>query len=210
MNRRLCLIIIILVVVPVDLFASGVSHRSGIKGRSHIYAASQDTRSRMKMPARLPSGDMRSRMKMPARLPPGDMRSRMKMPARLPSDSRRPVKPVHPIYPGNKPCKPGYRPCRPVNWWPVGTTTVESKPQPIIIVNHPQTAAPPPPRPEPQKTWVPPVMSTRTEPGYWDYGVKKKWMGDHWRYEQDFEKPTWVPESEVQYVKQEGYWKIAD
>jgi len=78
--------------------------------------------------------------------------------------------------------------------------------QPIIIVYNPPPVAPAPP-PTPQRIWVPPVLDTRSEPGYWDYGVKKVWMGDHWRYEQDHEKRVWVPASQVKYIKQEGYWK---
>ena len=53
-------------------------------------------------------------------------------------------------------------------------------------------------------------MDVRTEPGYWDYGVKKMWMGDHWRYEQDVTQKKWVPASQVEYVKQAGYWKVAE
>jgi len=96
---------------------------------------------------------------------------------------------------------------RPRYVWPATTTVVKEVPT-IVIVNPPPPAEPPPP--EPQKTWVPPVMGVRTEPGYWDYGVKKKWMGDHWRYEQDVTRKTWVPEAQVEYVKQAGYWKVAE
>jgi hypothetical protein len=35
-------------------------------------------------------------------------------------------------------------------------------------------------------------------------------MGDHWRYEQDHEERVWVPEAQVNVVKQEGYWKTLD
>jgi hypothetical protein len=35
-------------------------------------------------------------------------------------------------------------------------------------------------------------------------------MGDHWRYEQDFEERKWVPETQVTVVEQEGYWKIVE
>ena len=194
MNRLLSLVIMVVLAAPAHLLADPANHGSRIHKRSHISAASQDMRSRLKMPARLPSGDMRSRLKMPARLP---------------ADGKHPGKPVHPIHPGGKPCRPGYKPCPPGYWWPAGTTVVR-EPQPIVIVNHPPPPAPAPPPLEPPKVWVPPVMGTRTEPGYWDYGVKKRWMGDHWRFEQDLDTPTWVPASDVQYVKQEGYWKVAD
>jgi hypothetical protein len=81
--------------------------------------------------------------------------------------------------------------------------------QPIIIVTQPPPQEPPP-APEPEKVWVPPVMGTRTEPGYRDYGIRKSWMGDHWRFEQNFDQPIWVPEKQVEVVKQEGYWKIVE
>ena len=119
--------------------------------------------------------------------------------------SRHPVKPVHPIHPGDKPHKPGYRP--PGYWWPA-TRTVVRETETIVIVTTPAPTEPPPP--QPQEIWVPPVMGTRAEPGYWDYGVKKIWMGDYWRYEQDLDAKVWVPESEVQYVKQAGYWTVAE
>ena len=118
----------------------------------------------------------------------------------------RPGKPGHPIYPGYRPPWPGQGPLP--SPWPA-TTTIVREVQPVIIVNTPPAADPPAP-PEPQKVWVPPVMDTRVEPGYWDYGIRKVWMGDHWRYEQDFDRPTWVPEREVRYVRQEGYWSIVE
>ena len=135
-----------------------------------------------------------------------DLRNRLKRPFRLPVHPGYPGKPVHPIYPGYKPGRPGHG--RPAYWWPASTTVVRET-QPIIIVNNPPPAAPAP-LPEPEKVWVPPVMGTRTEPGYWDYGIKKLWMGDHWRYEQDHEERVWVPEAQVKIVKQEGYWKTVD
>lgn len=135
-----------------------------------------------------------------------EMRARLKMPMRMPVVPGSPGKPVHPIYPGDKPGKPGHG--HPRYWWPASTTTVRET-QPVIIVNNPPPAAPAA-LPEPQKAWVPPLIDTRTEPGHWDYGIRKKWMGDHWRYEQDFEDRKWVPESQVEYVKQEGYWKFVE
>jgi len=128
--------------------------------------------------------------------------------------SRFPSKPEHrpePARPGFKPPhhhKPG-RPIhiRPRYGWPTTTTVVKEVPT-IVIVNPPPPADPPPPKP--REIWVPPVMGVRTEPGYWDYGVKKKWMGDHWRYEQDVTQKTWVPAAQVEYVKQAGYWKLAE
>jgi hypothetical protein len=140
-----------------------------------------------------------------------EIRARMKMPIRISMDKRHAGKPVHPIYPGNKPGRPGHgRPEKhpPRYWWPA-TTTVVREVQPVIIVNNPppEASATPPP---PEKVWVPPVMGTRTKPGYWDHGIKKVWMGDHWRYEQDFEERKWVPETQVTVVEQEGYWKIVE
>jgi hypothetical protein len=140
-----------------------------------------------------------------------DMRIRLKMPFRFQGDKGSPGKPVHPVYPGYKPGKPGHgHPGRnhPRYGWSSGTTVVREV-QPIIIVNHPAPQTPAAP-PEPEKIWVPPVMGTRTEPGYWDHGIKKRWMGDHWRYEQDFETRKWVPESQVAIVEQEGFWKIVE
>ena len=135
---------------------------------------------------------------------PSNRLRRHRFPSRLPYHPKHPVKPVHPICPGKKPDKPGYH--RPIYWWPT-TRTVVRETETIIIVSPPPPAESPAPS-EPQKEWVPPVMDTRTEPGYWDYGVKKKWMGDHWRYEQDVENKIWVPASQVTYVKQAGYWKV--
>jgi len=130
-------------------------------------------------------------------------------------DDRRPVGRVLDTIPprdppGQQRDKPRHRPGhgRPITVWP-GSTTVVREIQPIVIITPPSPQEPPP-APEPEKVWVPPVMDTRTEPGYWDYGIRKVWMGDHWRYEQDFDQPTWVPEKQVDVVKQEGYWKIVE
>lgn len=131
---------------------------------------------------------------------------RVKNAHRFPVIPGLPGKPVHPIHPGDKPDYPGHR--WPGYWWPA-TSTVVRETETIVIVQTPPQEAPQP-APEPEKVWVPPVMDTRTEPGYWDYGVKKMWMGDHWRFEQDFDEKTWVPESQVTYVKQAGYWKAAE
>jgi hypothetical protein len=140
-----------------------------------------------------------------------EIRARMKMPIRTSMDNRHGGKPVQPIYPGDKPGRPGHG--RPENdlpryWWPAATTVVREV-QPVIIVNNPPPEAPATPFPA-EKVWVPPVMGTRTEPGYWDHGIKKVWMGDHWRYEQDFEERKWVPETQVTVVEQEGYWKFVE
>ena len=140
-----------------------------------------------------------------------EIRARMKMPIRISMDNRHAGKPVRPVYPGNKPGSPGYgHPVkhRPRYGWPTGTTVVREV-QSVIIVNNPPPEAPAAP-PQPEKVWVPPVMGTRTEPGYWDHGIRKVWMGDHWRYEQDFEDRKWVPESQVAIVEQQGYWKIVE
>lgn len=163
-------------------------------------------RAGLRLQARAMSRDIHRQMRSPKLLPSRGGLGRHRLPSQLPVYPGSTGKPVHPIYPGHKPCKPGHD--RPRYWWPV-STTVTQEPPTIIIVNAPPAAEPPVP-PEPEKIWVPPVMDTRTEPGYWDYGVKKIWMGDHWRYEQDFEEKTWRPESEVQYVKQAGYWTSAE
>lgn len=98
---------------------------------------------------------------------------------------------------------------RPFMTWPAQTTTVVREFQPIVIVA-PPVHQEPPPTPKPQKIWIPPVMGTRTEPGYWDYGIRKVWMGDHWRFEQDNDQREWVPDRQVEVVKQEGYWKSVE
>ena len=118
-------------------------------------------------------------------------------------------KPVHPIHPGHKPGKPHRPPFhgRPHYWWPTTTTVVKEVPT-VIIVQPPPPDLPKPPKPK--EVWVPPVLGLRTEPGYWDYGVRKVWMGDHWRFEQDVTSKTWVPESQVRYIKQAGYWEVAE
>lgn len=189
--QKIVLVTLLLIFAgPQDLFADrshhGTHHRFGI--RSNTQPPSPDIRSRFNRSARRPSHDKRSRFRQPSRrsLHPGS-----------------PGKPGHPIYPGYKPGRPGHG--RPGYWWPASTTVVREI-QPIIIVNNPPPVVPALP-PEPEEVWVPPVMDTRTEPGYWDYGVKKVWMVDHWRYEQDHEERIWVPASQVRYVKQEGYWK---
>jgi len=190
MKRILIFTLLFLLAGPQHLFADrtyhGMNHRIG--ARLHAHPQPQHMRNGFKRPARRASRDMRSRFKRPARLPvhPGS-----------------PGKPVHPIYPGYKPGRPGHG--HPGYWWPTSTTVVRET-QPIIIVVNPPPVVPAPP-PQPEEVWVPPVMDTRTEPGYWDYGVKKVWMGNHWRYEQNHEERIWVPASEVRYVKQEGYWK---
>lgn len=189
MKQLLLITFLLLLVRPTELLADGNPHQSGVQSPTHTT-----------------SPDMRSRLKLPARLPSQDMRSRLKLPARLPTHPGSPGKPVHPIYPGDKPGRPGHG--RPGYWWPAGRTVVQEI-QPVIIVNNPPPAEPAP-APELEKMWVPPVMDTRTEPGYWDYGIRKVWMGDHWRFEQDFTDKTWVTESQVEYVKQEGYWKIVE
>ena len=189
MKRMLWITILFLFAAPADLFAdrshNARHHRSSI--RSTMQPQSQDWQKRLKRSVRPPSKYMRSRSRLPTRLPfhPGS-----------------PGKPAHPIYPGYKPGRPGHG--HPGYGWPASTTVVREI-QPIIIVPPPPVTPAPPP--EPEEIWVPPVMDTRTEPGYWDYGVKKEWMGDHWRYEQDHEERIWVPASQVRYVKQEGYWK---
>lgn len=121
-------------------------------------------------------------------------------PHHLPQRSTFSDGPTHPVR------HPHYRP---KYRWPGGPPTVVREIQPIVILTPAPSQEPPPP-PEPQKVWVPPVMGTRTEPGYWDYGIRKVWMGDHWRYEQDVDQPIWVPERQVEVVKQEGYWKIVE
>lgn len=103
---------------------------------------------------------------------------------------------------GRRPYRPGHG--RPPWVWPAASTVVRET-RTIVIVAPPVEAPTPPP--EPQYVWIPPVMETRTEPGYWDYGVKKIWMGDHWRFEQNVREKTWVPPAQVTVVKQAGYWQ---
>jgi len=189
MVRILLVTLLLFFAGPQDLFADrsiyATQHRIGIRSYPP------------------PSSQAHSRFKRSARHPSRDLRNRFRPPTRLRLHPGSPGKPVHPIYPGYKPGKPGRG--RPGYGWPASTTVVREF-QPIIIVNNPPPLVPAP-APEPEEVWVPPVMDTRTEPGYWDYGVKKVWMGDHWRYEQDHEERIWVPASQVRYVKQEGYWK---
>jgi hypothetical protein len=176
-----------------DLWAGGIhagwNHRSGI--RSSIHPPVREACSRPGRPIRWSSRTIRHRVTAPARRQPhpsfsaghGRLTRRREEHHRI--DRRH----------------PGY-------WWPAGTIPVREV-QPIVIVNI-SPPPEPPPVPEPQKVWVPPVIGTRTEAGYWDYEIKRVWRGDHWLYEQDFEKPRWVPPSQVEYVEQEGYWKIVE
>lgn len=170
------------------------------------------------LPISVPAGQERDRNPPPLGSGPPiypmspEMRSRLKMPIRLPQtpapsqrDHHRPGPPDH---------RHGYGAWGTV--WPA-TGTVVREVQPIIIVNQPPASPPEPaptatpaPAPEPDKVWVPPVTETRTVPGYWDYAIKKTWMGDYWRFEQDFGDKTWVPESQVTVVTQEGYWKTVE
>jgi len=118
------------------------------------------------------------------------------------------VKPGHrPGHPVNKPCIRQRR--RPMVWYPVAHTTVVREQSPVAVVRQPPVPEPARP-PEPRKIWVPPVMDTRTVPGFWDYEITKTWMGDHWRFDQNLKEKKWVPEAVVQYVKQEGYWAFAE
>jgi hypothetical protein len=142
----------------------------------------------------------------PPRDPPEQERDNGDRPHRSPKRPNSPRIP-HPIHSRERPHPPGAR-GRPLTVWPGGTTVVREI-QPIIIIAPPSPEEPPP-APEPGRIWVPPVMETQTEPGYWDYGIRKVWMGDHWRYEQDFDRPVWVPEKQVEVVRQEGYWKTAE
>lgn len=153
------------------------------------------------------SGHVHGRIGVPPRPHWKNGIARPLLPPRLPDKPghrRQPAKPGFKPPHHGKPKPPMYVPPR--YWWPATTTVVKEVPT-IVIVNPPPPATPPP---EPEKIWVPPVMGIRTEPGYWDYGVKKQWMGDHWRYEQDVTQKTWVPASQVEYVKQAGYWKLVE
>ena len=190
MQRIVLFSLVFVLAGPASLLADRLHSGADISIRAQARSMSRNIHGRIGSP-----------MQMPARV----RIDRHHIPHRLPVHPGVPGKPVHPIYPGHKPGRPPIHD-RPRYWWPV-TNTVVQEPPTIIIVNTPPAAEPPAP-PEPEKVWVPPVMDTRTEPGYWDYGVKKVWMGDHWRYEQDVEDKTWVPESQVQYVKQEGYWEF--
>ena len=91
----------------------------------------------------------------------------------------------------------------------VTTTTVVNEITPVIVVEQkaPEPAAT---KPEIEREWVPPEVETVTEPGYWDYTIKRTWMGDHWRYEQDLTQKTWVPPTTAEVVKREGYWRIVE
>ena len=145
-------------------------------------------------------------------------RTGIRRPALVPGIGGRVTKPINADVrstlagkPGHRPGHPRKRPCkrkryRPIGWYPVTTTMVRESP-PVVVVKQPTEPVRPP---APQKVWVPPVMATRTEPGFWDYGVKKTWMGDHWRFEQNLKEKKWVPEAVVEYVKQEGYWAFAE
>ena len=156
----------------------------------------------------IPVSDVTGRLT-PAQPHAPQIRSRLKMPIKLPVDEWDPGRQVRKRHRGHKPMKSTHdRHDRHRYRWST-TTTIVREIQPIVILNNPPPAEPIP-APEPQKVWVPPIMDTRTEPGYWDYGIKKVWMGDHWRYEQNVEERIWVPESQVAYVKQEGYWKFIE
>ena len=187
-----------ILLVTLLLFFAGPPGLSADRGRyatDHRFGTGAYTQPR--------SQDMPNRFKRSVRRPSRDLRSRFRPPSRRPMKPGSFSKPVHPIYPSAKPGRPGHG--RPGYWWPAGTTVVREV-QPIIIMTNPPAVAPAPP-PDPEEVWVPPVVDTRTQPGYWDYGVKKMWMGDHWRYEQDHEQRIWVPAAQVKYVRQEGYWK---
>lgn len=125
-----------------------------------------------------------------------EMRRRLNLPVRLPieRDAHHHHRKILPL--------PDYR-----YPYPASQTTVVKELQPIIVVT-PAPPEKPPASPEIQYVWVPPVTEMRTEPGHWDYGIKKEWMGDHWRYSQDLAEKTWIPETRVEAVKQPGYWNI--
>jgi len=93
----------------------------------------------------------------------------------------------------------------------VSTTTIVNEVRPIVVVAPPAAAAQTaPPEPEAVREWVPPVVETVTQPGYWDFAIKRTWMGDHWRYEQDRAEKIWVPATQVQVVTQAGYWRTVE
>ena len=182
MNKLAVLSVLILITIPSDLLAFR-DHRSTNNPRPGL---------------------------MPTQARISQTGSRLRMPIKLPVDEWDPGRQVRKIHRGHKPiASDPKRHGRHRYRWPPATTVVREV-QPIIVVNNPPPALAASAPTEPKKVWVPPVMDTRTKPGYWDYGIKKMWMGDHWRYEQDVEKRTWVPASEVTYVKQEGYWKIVE
>lgn len=133
-----------------------------------------------------------------------DMRVRLGLPVRLPlrRDIREQIhrarhakrKGIH---------YPGYATGRTV-------TTVVNEIQPIVVVAPAAPAEPEVQLEEVKREWVPPVVETVTRPGHWDYAIKRSWMGDHWRYAQDFSEKTWVPAAQEQVVTQEGYWRTVE
>lgn len=193
MKRMFFILLMLIFAAPPVLWAGGRNadwdHRSGI--RRSIHAPARESWSRHRRTAGRPLRNFRRRRPSPVRL-----RRRPEFSERHRRLTRR-----HEEYRRARRRHHGY-------WWP-GRTVLVDEEQPIVIVNIPAPPEPPPAI-EPQAVWVPAVMGTRTEAGYWDYAIKKVWKGDHWLFEQDFEKPRWVPPTTVEYVKQEGYWKIVE
>jgi hypothetical protein len=189
MKRLLIFTLLILFTTPSDLLAGGTvirwNHRIGVRAPGD---------SMVRHP--------RARRETPHPRSFWDGRERKYSPARPHRESDFHGKRDRPIKYHRRPDRYGRR--YPRYWWPASTVVVR-KTRPIVVIN-----VPPPPAPEPKKVWVPPVMGTRTQPGFWDYAIRKVWMGDHWLFTQDFLKRTWVPPYQVEYVKQEGYWKIVE
>ncbi|THB79958.1 MAG: hypothetical protein D3926_09610 [Desulfobacteraceae bacterium] len=63
------------------------------------------------------------------------------------------------------------------------------------------------PAPEPQKTWVPPVVEEKVIPGHYTHGIRSFVDEDGiLNFVDDNTRSVWIPEHTVQVVRQEGYW----
>jgi hypothetical protein len=180
MIHRILLMVLIVLTAPVQLAAFDHAHRG-----TDATPVEPDAQ-----PEEVISHAMRVRLGLPVRLP---LRPELREQIRRSRDARR-IR-HHPPGPG------------PV----VSTTTIVNEVRPIVVVTPPaaaeKTATP---EPQAEREWVPPVVETVTQPGYWDYAIKRTWMGDHWRYEQDRAQKTWIPATQVRVVTQAGYWRTVE
>jgi hypothetical protein len=91
-----------------------------------------------------------------------------------------------------------------------GVGTVYRDDSPPIVVVAPQPA-PAQARREPQvktvRNWVPPEKSSVWVPERKSCGIKKKWMGDHWKFSTDTQNCRTVPGRMEMVVTRPGYFK---
>jgi len=93
---------------------------------------------------------------------------------------------------------------------PRGTVDRYRDPAPtVVVVPQPAPAAPVDSEPSVKtvRTWVPAEKETVWVPESTECGIKKQWMGDHWKYATDFKNCQKVPGRMETVVTRPGYLK---